>query len=79
MGGSGSKEAATNKLDGDTVAQLLGQETKSEVSIIPETAFREREHIEELDLNGFGSIKAMPEMGKLVHLQTLKLQQCTRE
>jgi Leucine-rich repeat (LRR) protein len=67
------------KLEGDAVAQLLGEtlSTKSKVSFIPDTAFREFRLLKVLNLDGFGGITTLPKtLGGLSDLHTLHLREC---
>ena len=69
----------TKKLEGDAVAQLLGESlaTKPRVSFIPGTTFREFKHLKVLNLDGFGGIKRLPDTIGLLHdLQTLHMREC---
>ena len=69
----------TKKLEGDAVAQLLGETlaTKPKVLFIPDTTFREFKQLKVLNLDGFGGIKRLPTtIGLLQDLHTLHMREC---
>jgi Leucine-rich repeat (LRR) protein len=69
----------TKKLEGDTVAQLLGETltSKGKVEFIPETMFREFNKLRVLNLDGFAGVTSLPEtLGCLSVMHTLHLREC---
>ena len=69
----------TKKLEGDTVAQLLGETltSKGKVDFIPETMFREFNKLRVLNLDGFAGVTSLPEtLGGLSVMHTLHLREC---
>ena len=69
----------TKKLEGDTVAQLLGETltSKGKVEFIPETMFREFNKLRVLNLDGFAGVTSLPEtLGGLSVMHTLHLREC---
>ena len=70
----------TKKLEGDAVAQLLGEttSTKPKVLVIPEIVFKQFRQLKVLNLDGFGGITTLPlSMGALKDLHTLHLRECS--
>ncbi len=53
----------TKKLEGDAVAQLLGEttSTKAKVLELPEIIFKEFNQLKVLNLDGFGGITTLPD------------------
>jgi Leucine-rich repeat (LRR) protein len=69
----------TKKLEGDAVAQLLGETsaTKGKVTVLPEILFKEFHQLRVLNLDGFAGITTLPKtIGVLKHLNTLHLREC---
>ena len=70
----------TKKLEGDAVAQLLGETTttKPKVLVLPEIVFLEFNQLKVLNLDGFGGIQSLPKsMGGLHALHTLHMRECS--
>ena len=70
----------TKKLEGDAVAQLLGEgnSTKAKVLVLPEIIFKEFNKLRVLNLDGFGGITTLPQsIGGLRELNTLHLRECS--
>jgi len=70
----------TKKLEGDAVAQLLGETTttKPKVLQLPEIMFREFFQLKVLNLDGFGGLTTLPNaMGGLSQLHTLHMRECS--
>jgi hypothetical protein len=68
------------KLEGDAVAQLLGEttSTKPKVLQIPEILFKQFRLLKVLNLDGFGGITTLPKtLGGLRDLHTLHLRECS--
>jgi len=71
----------TKKLEGDAVAQLLGETlaTKAKVPFVPAVLFKEFGRLRVLSLDAFGGIEALPDtLGGLASLTTLNLRDCER-
>jgi len=69
----------TKKLEGDAVAQLLGEtsSTKAKVLEFPQIVFKEFNQLKILNLDGFGGITTLPNsIGGLKGLNTLHLREC---
>ena len=69
----------TKKLEGDAVAQLLGQSlaTKPLVEVVPDVTFTEFRNLRVLNLDGFAGMKTLPKtLGGLADLHTLHLREC---
>jgi len=70
----------TKKLEGDAVAQLLGETTttKPKVLQLPDIMFREFNQLKVLNLDGFGGITTLPKtLGGLSALHTLHMRECS--
>ena len=71
----------TKKLEGDAVAQLLGEpiSTKSNIVEIPRILFNMFKELRTLNLDGFGGLTRLPEtIGRLPFLHTLHLRECEK-
>ena len=71
----------TKKLEGDAVAQLLGETiaTKSGVLELPSVLFERFHQLRALNLDGFGGVSRLPDsIGSLQHLHTLHLRECEK-
>ena len=69
----------TKKLEGDAVAQLLGETlaTKPKVEVVPDITFNEFKNLKVLNLDGFAGLHTLPTtIGLLSDLHTLHLREC---
>ena len=69
----------TKKLEGDAVAQLLGETlaTKPKVEVVPDITFNEFKNLKVLNLDGFAGLHTLPStIGLLSDLHTLHLREC---